>query len=242
MEILERKHWVSRDEFKKFITKPLTQEVFGVYDISLRLDPDQMFDVLDLEDRGSLTFKQLSSALLSLCDSRDHPHAFCIRHDVYLAKQELQERLRSCKKHLEDATVEGAKQLEQQFSNNLDHVSEAALRCTEALEKATAERRTAPRHDIAGLVQQAVTKVRLLNELVQKGEAELRESLAHEELLRARLAVQNRTKGIQTERTLSISQSSPAPHASRRDRSFQAAPIPGPAVQASQDGEEACKW
>jgi len=248
LEPLARQHWVTKDEFRGFVAKPLTQDVFRIFEISLHLDPDQLFEVLDLEGHDALDSRQLSGALLRLRNSRENPHSFCVQHDLRFGTQELLQRVSSCSQQLEDVTLKGVRELEQQFGDHLDRVSRVATEALDAVKPANSPRSLPLRREVVGLVQQASAKARLLDGLVQKAEAELQESLAREAGLRARLAAQERTKSTQTdgewnsEAEPGVQGFSSSPRPGGTERNFRPQPLPEPVAHrnASADGDILC--
>merc|ERR1711908_239940 len=144
-------------------------KVFRIYDITLHLDPDQLFDVLDLEGYGILPIRRIADSLLSLRGSSRDPHSFCLRHDVRLANHDVLQRLSNCGEKLEATATRGALELEQRLGERLESVSRAA---TETLELAAADdpnqllKTSGGKELVAGQVQQAAAKVRLLDDLL----------------------------------------------------------------------------
>lgn len=89
-------------EFKNLLADPFFQEVLEVYGISLRIEPDEVFELLDIHGVGLLSIEELAGSLLRLRGSRDALHPLLVRDDLHKESRRLLRSLKACEERISE--------------------------------------------------------------------------------------------------------------------------------------------
>lgn len=80
---------VDAKKFDDLLHNPFVQDILNVYQISLRIPPNEIFQVLDVDGKGRISVKELCLALLQLRGSRERLHPLLVRRDVHVQSVRL---------------------------------------------------------------------------------------------------------------------------------------------------------
>mmetsp|Transcript_44602 Transcript_44602/g.103119 ORF Transcript_44602/g.103119 Transcript_44602/m.103119 type:complete len:708 (-) Transcript_44602:176-2299(-) len=117
---------LDQDEFEKLLSEPFLQDVLEAYGISLRIEPKDLFHVLDVRGQGSLGVEELAGSLLRLRGSRDSLHPLLVRHDLHRETKKLIGSLKSCERRVVERYDAELRDLEQKLCAKLERVAPVA--------------------------------------------------------------------------------------------------------------------
>lgn len=175
---------LGKAEFKHLMQDEDFKHLLLIYGISLRADADDLFDVLDDQGAGCLSFDELTAALLRLRGSNDKLHTLLLRSDIYRQSRGLLQEIHQFRGSVNDKCMEAA----QQFNRSVSEKLGATISKFVGKQRAKVEEQHVLNSQISTLLVQASTKVKNLNEAISKVEAKLHQKMSYEDSLHARLA------------------------------------------------------
>jgi len=179
---------ISGREFGKLLDDPIFQEVLWMYGISLKLESELLFEVIDQDGKGSVSVEDLAAGLLELRGSAEEMHPVLVRRDLQRDCQGILGRLRSCEDTLSRRTDNDIAQLQETLQAQLRSMQEELqAQLPLAQEAGSRAARLSHSKDLPDVLHRAAMKVQGLDAALQSVLAELdetwkQEALAEEEI------------------------------------------------------------
>jgi len=133
-EISHLEHGSAKDmnfaDFENLLAQPQFQQIASLYGISLQMETQQLFEILDSNGNGKLDLKELAQCLLQLRGSKQCLHPVLVRHEVNRSGQAFAAHVADLEKKLpktflaETDTWEGS--LKEQLSSWSSHSSHSS--------------------------------------------------------------------------------------------------------------------
>lgn len=105
--------------FIQLLDNQYFKDLLGVYGITLRMEPEALFEVLDTKRAGSLSVDELATALLRLRGSREELHPALVRLDLARESQKIVTTLSACQQRLTERYEADVSQLERTVRSRL---------------------------------------------------------------------------------------------------------------------------
>jgi len=124
--------FLDKSEFNGLLADPFFQEVLEVYGISLRIEPDDLFEVLDVRGSGRLSVMEVAGSLLRLRGSREALHPLLVRDDLHKESRRVLGSLKACEQRVSERYTAEVHLVERSLCTKLKELQQAASSQTSA--------------------------------------------------------------------------------------------------------------
>mmetsp|Transcript_26648 Transcript_26648/g.48847 ORF Transcript_26648/g.48847 Transcript_26648/m.48847 type:complete len:662 (+) Transcript_26648:59-2044(+) len=189
-------------DFGTLLDDALTQEVLWIYGITLKLEADLLFEVIDHSRQGSLSVDELAAGLLELRGSREEMHPVLVRRDLQRDSRTIQARLACCQETLCEQQSRHMDHLKGDLQKQLRYIQSELSAHLPAAKKANARAvRFSHGGDMPHVIQAATDQAKQLESSMRALATEVQKSKEEEAHLHAEIGKWSHrcTTAVQTE-------------------------------------------